>query len=385
MNRAILTVLLVLLIAASGGYIYYFMTAQQGVPLTISPPTKPADTAGNAATKPAGLQPGPIVSYTEYETKNTRVRAVVALRHIADTIRGFIPDEVMNDKNIPDGIRTVLQDDFANVLPYELALLGGSDDEAGRFQMRLFANQRYLAPLIPMVPQFAGLPVVLPILDWENPQRPIYSSAPTVIEGAASVAIPEAVAEAVSETWAAQSADADAPAPLNPISGDELLEISIDNREGALMAMIFSLMEANGIAYERFSGMQQFQIAKGIIADIETARLKANLDDDGTLVADVQINAVENASAALVTMVPSMTNGFALGMINSQLAPYDVTIEGKSEYNQEARAIKGHFEVKGFKKAIETQIEKAISGEDAVEDESATEPEAATAAPAEAQ
>lgn len=358
MNRALTTVLLLLIIAASAGFLYYWY---------MVPPAMPGEETAREKPKsdepPPLPEPGPIVPHETYATENTDARAVLSLRHAADFLREFVPEEAYTNRNVPPGIQRLLKEDFAGVLPHEVALLGGADYANNRYEIILFINQRYFAMLVPMAFNQRRVPQFLPMLEWKDGEPGLKYDNASVAHGTAYLPFPPEVGDAVAAHWDIAGAPAVAP----PVSGEHTLEVVIDNRDGDLLALVLAVANLYGFSPDMMTAVPQFQAVPSILRDIAWARVAGDMADDGALVADVELVAGEAPSIGLTATVPMLANAMALPQINQLLSDYGLKIEGELAYVD--GAVRGTFRVPDFA----GYLRNLVNGE---EDEAVTpEPE----------
>jgi hypothetical protein len=336
-NRALTAVLLLLIIAASAGFIYYWYMA---------PPVLPGEEAAREKPKTDGPpplpEPGPVVSHETYLTEHTDARAVVSLRHAADFLRDFVPEEAFTNRNVPPGIQRLLKEDFAGVLPHEVALLGGADYENNRYEITLFINQRYFGVLVPLAFNQRRIPQFLPMLEWKDDEPGLKYDNASVAYGTAYLPFPQEVGQIVAQHWDVTGAPAAAP----PVRGEHTLEVVIDNRDGDLLALVLAVANLYGFNPAMMTGLPQFQAVPPILRDIQWARIAGDVADDGALVADIELMAGESPSIGLTATVPMLANGMALPQINQLLQDFGLGIKGELAYVD--GAVRGTFRVPGF-------------------------------------
>ncbi len=347
MNRALIAVLLALIIIAAGGFTYYWYQNQYDV--NIPGVTDRPEETGQQEPRPLP-EPGPIVSHAEYVTENTDSRLVLKLGQIADRLESYLPQETIKD--IPGNMRRVIEEDFAGVLPAEIAFLGGADTANGEYELVFFVNQRYFATFLPAGIGLSKVMDRLPPMRWEDEEVPLRQVDKSVVKGTAYLPVPEEALAVLDENWATGTDNAPAPA----ITGDHLLEAAIDNRSGDLFTLWTAFSAANGIDYDVLARQPFFSPALQTLQDIAVVRLQADVADEDVLNIRLILEAVESPGPMLSSTLPMLLNGMGKQMINEQLTGLGIEFDGQAQWNAEAGALEASYQITGIMDVIDKQL-----------------------------
>lgn len=192
---------------------------------------------------------------------------------------------------------------LASVLPYEAALLVSPDVQLGPVEVTLFVNARRLAPVLAEQSVNAAIPESVPFVTWTS--RGFQRVGPGVLTMTGFTDIDLATLREVKAEWGTVTL------PSRPaIEGSHMLEAVIDNRDGALYAVVSALAAKN-----LFELPVQKEVIRKTLAPVATVRAAGDLDGVDTLSIRLTVACQAAAEEGQVTTV-----SFALGALLNELA-----------------------------------------------------------------
>jgi len=180
----------------------------------------------------AGVIAAPALSHETVVTPGTRFRAVFKPEHMGSVFSPFL-SRITLPSWVPISPATAL----ALVLPHEIALLSGSNYNEGRVDITLYVNERRGGPVFQKLLHDAEISVDLTGFTWmeerfTHPRR-------GVLLGHAGLNIPDGVELALLERWSHIPPETPLVIPDN-----HLLAVVLDNRNGELLTLIYTFIEA---------------------------------------------------------------------------------------------------------------------------------------------
>lgn len=334
MNKAVLALCLVLIAVAVGGGVWYYYNEMGGAfPLGQAPKEE--------AKKPAPPrefikpQPSPIVSHETVATPNTTARAVIQPRRIAALLDKLIPWDQVEKVQINEGVKKMLKEDLDEVLPNEIAILGGPNYETKQFEITLFANQQYYDILVPI----AGGQILprIPFVTWSK--QGLKLREPGALAASGTLPLPDGLDATLQQFWASLAPPAE---PLKA-EGGHLFEIVLDNRNAVVLALAGAGAAINGLAVEQMFTMPGMEQIPKVLSQLSDLRVQADVGQSGELIVDIALRKVEGAGADVDMPVSFIVNSFVLPEIESRLAGEGLDMEGKAEW--EGPVFHAHYTV----------------------------------------
>lgn len=299
-------------------------------------------TAGYIANQRFGLTVAPAVSHETLASAQTRLRAVLK----PDKLQGFIarhlpPGAVPLPGFVPWNAEQLLPE----VLPQEVAVLAGSDYAGGHVRLKLFVNERRGGPMIQQALNQSGLFAKVRQIAWDPNLVQMQQRGVLTVDG--SIPIPEATETRVLEHWTHQS-------PGQPLTaqGYHLFEAVLDNRNGEILTLFAAISKL--MDYEWQKALDQQKIIMDTLVNVRSARLDANLASDDKMLINLRIDA--NAEARPVfDFYANIGVMYGKGWLKNN---YDMGLEGKFVWDENASAAIGNFELTGFEKHVQAYITK---------------------------
>lgn len=321
MNKAVLSLCLVLIAAAVGGGVWYYFNEMDGVfPGGRSKKDAKAPKQVQEFVKPT---PSPLVSHEKMATPTTVARAVVEPRRIAALLHKLIPWDEVEKAPISSGVKKMLKDNLEEMLPNEIAVLGGPNYESKLFDVTLFANQQQFDVLIPL----AGNRILpeIPFVTWTSGLK---LHEPGALAAAGTLPLPEGLDAKLQENGASLAA------PANPLKaeGGHLFEIVLDNRNAALLALVSAGAALNGLVVEQVFAMPYMDQVTKVLSQLSDLRAQADVGPAGELIVDIKLGKAEGAGPEIDMPVSFVVTSFVLPEIESRLAKEGLSMEGKAEW-----------------------------------------------------
>ena len=285
----------------------------------------------------ATWSPSGRVRHNDFLAPDTAVRAVTQPAKIQGYISGLAPTATRFVSGIPRLSSTQpkgMRIDWVHTLPHEFTLL--FDQQAPEaLGVALFVSEH------PESNDFAG--VVngsaffgdLRFVQWTPPQLLTKDGGVLVARGAISVPVP--VQERVATAWPGY-----VPLEAPPISGKHLVEIAVDNRNGALMEIHGALMRA----YRAWGDVQLHEDLMAIWPDILRANVTADLTQDDELTIHVHAECVSQPESVPETIDALAHDLATLGSLQ---------LDGSTHWETHLTA-QGHYRVSGF----ESRLRRAL-------------------------
>ena len=294
-----------------------------------------------------GLDEAPAISYAQYASPETRVRAVLNPEKLTGFIQDHIPPEVagMLPSWSPVGADSIV----AFFMPREVALTAGSDYRGGKVGLELFVNERRGGPVI--VEQLAQQnPLAnIPAIQWDPNFVTLAERGALTLKGA--VPIPEGLEDRILQTW-----DHDpGGAPIEPASG-HLLALCVDNRNGEILTLAGSIIQALGENWEKIFQEQAAQVALTVIETISYINGEADLKGNDELGATLRIFTKDDQEG-----LASMLTYMGLPTLQQKAGELGLTLDGNFVWDKAQSAIVGTFTLTGFEPIINAKIREAAA------------------------
>lgn len=260
------------------------------VPLLIAAAAAYAYTKARSA---YGLSPAEPIASETLATPETRLRISIQRDKLVPFLKGFLPE---GKAPLPWYASYVITDPIEEVLPYEIALLGGSDYKDNRYRATLYINERILGPaIVPFVRQALQQQADNMKLAANTPEAEIFRSI-DFQEGFVDnpergklvmnlgLPLPAGMQSRVLQSWEIDKAPA-----RNVLEGGHLIEGVLDNTGGDLMSLIGTGGKLQGFSLDQVFSSRELEMG---VKAIDTVRLTGNLtgDDELTVVLRIALN-----------------------------------------------------------------------------------------------
>ena len=276
----------------------------------------------------------------------TRVRAVLKTDLLTEFVQKHLPVELTSQ--IPSWVPFDANTIVADVMPYEVSLLGGSDYRAGKFNLEIYINERRLGPaLVEMFKQnnpVAGIPAI----QWDPNLLTQAERGSLTLDG--TIAIPDGLEDEILKTWTHEQKGE----PLQ-ISNSHLLELYIDNRNGDILTLAGAIAKSQGQDWKTLFASDGFKIATQIIQRINYITAEADLKSMDELGMVIRIYS-ENAQS-LAFMINTRLEGLkGLAMMQG------LTLDGTVVADDSIQAVVGTFTLSGLDQFVTNKIQEAMAG-----------------------
>lgn len=251
--------------------------------------------AYSAARSTYGLSPASPISSETVATPETRTRIVLSREKLVPFLKSFLPGGAVE---LPWYASFMVKDPIEEILPYEVALLGGADYKDNRYQVTAFVNERVLGPTIVTVAREAfknyeeqmraagNTPAsqIFRGIKWQDGF--IDNSERGKLTVSAGLPLPAGMQNRVLQSWQVDKAPS-----KNVTEGGHLLEGVLDNTGGELMTVIGALGKLQGMSLDQVFDPKAPQILQAVKA-IDTVRLYGDLtgDDELTVILRIALN-----------------------------------------------------------------------------------------------
>ncbi|HNR32889.1 MAG TPA: hypothetical protein PKI11_18500 [Candidatus Hydrogenedentes bacterium] len=338
MNKAVAVLCVLVAGAAVGGGVYYYVTVMSAPDLGPAP--KPIKADEDAPPPEPQLPPAsPLVSHETVATPNTDARLVVSPRKAADFLHALVPWDMLQKSDLPVNIKVLLEKHLAEIMPNEIALLGGPDFAAKTYGFTFFVNQQYFDVLLPAGTGLLGLPGRVPLVAWSEDGFQLRE--PGVLTANGTLPIPEGLEGKLQELW--ETLDA-AASPLT-VGGDHLIELALDNRRGELLSLYAVAASQSGQTVEDLFANPMFRSVPQVLAQLSHVRACADLGPAEELTVDVAVQAAESAGPEIEPFIAFAVDAI-LPELKGTLAQFGLTLEGKAQW--EGKTYHGAFAVPEF-------------------------------------
>jgi len=221
------------------------------------------------------------------------------------------------------------------VMPYEAAVIAAPDVHAKHFEVTLFLNARRASPYIMEMTKTLRIREKAPFLDWDGDGFTRVQPGVLAIKG--TTAIDDGTAAAVTDHWGVVTI------PTRPaLEGSHLAELSVDNRDGSLFAMLMLFANKGLIELPLRS-----EDLRDTLAPIATMHLAGDLagDDDMTIL--LTVDCQPTAEEGEITAV-SFALGGIIGELTKVAQTKGATLSGSKKLN--GATISGVYTLGGVSK-----------------------------------
>jgi hypothetical protein len=212
-------------------------------------------------------------------------------------------------------------------LPYEVAVLITPRLDTARLDIDLFCNDRRLGPAIAALSSQLDVGAAYPFIQWDGERFTTKERGNLVWHGSTDIDSP--VIDNVRTHWAV-----DSQLSRPRVEGGHLLEAVIDNRDGALFALIATLHSKGVIVLP----VSLADVVKNVV-NVADVRIVADLQEPEIVSIHMIVNCVPTAEPGEITATSFLVSGLlsqiALGLEDS----YKVTFEGTKTVEGPAIAV----------------------------------------------
>jgi len=223
------------------------------------------------------------------------------------------------------------------VMPYEAALMASPDLADRHFEVALFLNTRRLTPLIAEYTKAFNFQQRAPFLQWEP--GGFSQLQPGVLSLKGTTDIDSETAEDVLAQWGVVTV------PSRPaLEGNHMGEISIDNRDGSLYAVIM-LAAAKGVIE---LPLTSDNIRESLLP-VATLYLSGDLQGDDELGVHLACECQPSAEEGEVTAV-NFTLGAIIGQLTNLVQSYGADLRGSKR--ADGATITGDYIISNFSRLL---------------------------------
>ena len=277
------------------------------------------------------------VPHEQFAEPETRLRVSAKLDTLVDIFEATIPPG-----SIPSWLPVSAGGVIPEVLPHEIAVLGGADYRENVYQLRVVVNERRGGPVVAQQLNDSGTFKDVSVVRWDPKGMRAEGRGVLIVEG--SLPLEENL-----ETRLLEQFPTAAPAQPMKLEGGHLLEVALDNTNGDLYTIVSAMQFTNGVTMAELEENAQVKAGLDMLPGIFNLRLALDRTGDDELT--LQLHA--EADAATGSMLQLMLGGFGMGYIKPQLKrQYNMDIEGSVAYDEPQQALTGKFTLTGFKEPL---------------------------------
>jgi hypothetical protein len=314
--------LVVLLVVGGGGFIAY------------------------RAAQDFGLTEAPLVSHDVLAAPETRVR----LRYEPGLMQAFIASLIPPDLPIPAGLPLDPGTQLAQILPHEIALLAGSNHATGLMEFTLFVNERRGGPFIAQLSQESGVLAGVPHIRWSSNGLELRERG--ILAASGTLPLADGIEARILENWSHTP-----PPDTVKIQGGHQLELTIDNRNGEILALMATLMELNGVNWQAIFADPQFKMAMDVIVGLLHGRATADLVDPDTIALNLNILTTPETGGALPFIAGAFIQPQLEQFLSGQLG---LTLTGTPRFDAASQRVIGEYRITGVKQLIDSRLRPAL-------------------------
>ena len=263
------------------------------------------------------VRSSPRISHEAFAKPQTRALVVID----APKMRDFIKQQFLKDVPVPGWVLLL-------ALPYEAALIVDVDYEMSGMDLTLFVNDKRLGPVIR--DKMNGVQLPAPLDQWFT--RPVTFEARGKIIRKGSAGLNHMLLARVKDQWA----EADVSDRLR-VQGGHMLEVVLDNRDGAAIAILGSIATAQGLSLDEMTLGRL-----GMVRDLASLRLQADLLPNDAAKLHLELACRPGADPMMVQILGSAVE-FGYGFAVSQAQLVGVKVSGGSQVK--GTVIEGEYTV----------------------------------------
>lgn len=296
-----------------------------------------------AANRQIGLFPAQTITHDQVATQETRFRMVIRPDMMGNMLIPFLPDA----SEFPAWLPIDPENTLALMLPHEIALLSHAEFEDSALALTFFVNERRGGPVFFSLLQDSNLDFDMKGFTWNDvpftyPQR-------GMLLGFAELEIPDGVEFYLLDRWSHSLPDA----PLTVEEG-HLLSAVLDNRNGELLTMLLTLIEANEGDWRTVLEDPRMETFLEVLVDIFSLHLHADLADDDTLTALLRVEADPQIQPELTFLSNMVLLPMLRNYVQTELR---LELTGGAEWDDSQDALLIDVEITGLESWIATLAE----------------------------
>lgn len=290
-----------------------------------------------------GLFEAAPISHETVATPANQFRLVLRPEHLGNSLLPFLPDE----SELPAWLPLDAADSVSLLLPHEIALLSESNFETEQLDLTFFVNERRGGPVFMSLVQDANLNVNLKGFEWADPRFTYPQRG--VLLGHADLTIPEGVEFALLERWSHTLPET----PLSVAEG-HLLAGVLDNRNGELLTLMLTLIEANDGDWQTALEDSRMETFLELLVDIYELHLHADLVDKDTLAGLLRVE----ANPAISPDLTFLSNMVLLPLLKNYIES-DLRLEfsAGANWDEDEEALLIDFDITGLESWLKTLAE----------------------------
>lgn len=251
------------------------------------------------------VRPSPRISHETIAKPQTRALAVIDV----PKTRGFIKQQLLKDVPLPGWVLPL-------ALPHEAALIVDVDNAMSGMDLTLFVNDKRLGPVIR--DKINGVQLPAPLNQWFTLPATLEARGKIIRKGGAS--LNHMLLARVNDQWA----DAVVSDRLRT-KGGHMLEVVLDNRDGAAIAILGSIAAEQGVPLDEMTLGRL-----GMVRDLASLRLQADLLSNDTAKLHLELACRPGAEPMMVQILGAAVE-YGYGFAVSQAQLVGVKVSGGSQ------------------------------------------------------
>ena len=300
------------------------------------------------ADEAVGLSLAEAVSHETLAPKETRLRVVAQPDQLTPFLLQHLPADLKD--RIPSWVPWSLDDAIPKLIPYEVALMSEMDYALGAMRFLFFINERRGGPYLTGMLNESGILNRLSMVQWAP--APLRLQQRGVITAQGAISLPYHIEQRVLDVWGPDAADS-----AVRIEGGHLLEVALDNRFGAGLALIETIASQSGVDSENMWEDPNAKIGFELIKQITVARLYADFAGSDRMDIHLRLDAASQASDQLSFVAEVFILPLLKSFLSEQL---DMTLDGGTKWDAAQSALIGEFTLSGFEAKIQAAIQDAV-------------------------
>lgn len=273
------------------------------------------------------------VSHEKFAEPQTRLRAAAKLDTLVDILEQTIPPG-----SIPAWVPVSAGGVIPEVLPHEIAVLGGANYRENVYRLRVVVNERRGGPAIAQYLNDSGTFSDVSVIRWDPKGMRAAGRGVLLIDG--TMALEEDLESKVLEQFSGTP-----PAAPMTLEGGHLLEVALDNTNGDLLTLISAVQTANGGSIDDLTARMETKVALEALPGLFNVRLALDRTGDDELTLQLHAGADETTG----NMLQLAIGGFLLPYLKPELRKQKMEIDGAIAYEADKQALIGKYVIKGFK------------------------------------
>jgi len=234
--------------------------------------------------------------------------------------------------------------------PYYMLVALNIRPDLTNASLTIFINERRLGTLMAEMLTYDVLNRSLPQVKWNTEGAILHRRGALTIDG--TLAIPPEVEPIIQEKW--PSANVTTPFSLEE---KPMIEAYVDNRAGQLVAIAGMILSAQNQDFQAMVKGGYGAMIMGVLPEIHSIHLSANLKDANTALVRFQANTTSNGQSLFLLL-----SGFWPMVPQNAQSRFGLTVEGEPTWDATQNAIVADLTITGIENLVVSRLTTALSG-----------------------